>query len=81
MEENQRKMMPPHAGEGVSGPELMELIRQQAKNFGTRVVTDDIVDVDLDAQPFKLTASSGEVAETHALIIATGVAHKRVPLQ
>jgi thioredoxin reductase (NADPH) len=25
------------------GPELMELMRQQAKNFGTRIVTDDIV--------------------------------------
>ncbi len=72
IEEQQRQIMPPHGGEGVSGPELMELIRQQAKNFGTRVVTDDVVDVDFDAQPFRLTASSGEVTETLALIIATG---------
>ena len=33
----------PHA---VTGPELMDLMRQQAINFGTRVVTDDIVEVD-----------------------------------
>ncbi len=33
----------PHA---VTGPELMELMRQQATNFGTRVITDDIVSVD-----------------------------------
>ncbi len=37
-----RQMMPPHKKEGVTGPELMELMRQQAVNFGTRVITEDI---------------------------------------
>jgi len=72
IESNKRQMMPPHAGHGVSGPELMELMRQQAVNFGTRVVTDDVVEVDLDVHPFRLTASSGEVHETMAVIVATG---------
>jgi len=36
----------------VTGPELMVLMRQQAVNFGTRIVTDDIVEVDLKRQPF-----------------------------
>ena len=40
---------------GVSGPELMELMRQQAVNFGTRIVTDDIVKVNFKDRPFKLT--------------------------
>ena len=40
--------------EGVSGPELMDLMRQQAVNFGTRIITEDIVDVDFSAQPFRL---------------------------
>src|SRR5688572_5753133 len=31
----------------VTGPELMELMRQQARNFGARIVTDDVVSVDL----------------------------------
>ena len=48
--------MAPHEQEGVSGPELMELMRQQAVNFGTRIVTDDIVDVDFSQRPFTLTA-------------------------
>jgi thioredoxin reductase (NADPH) len=69
---DQRRMMAPHNKEGVSGPELMELMRQQAINFGTRVITDDIVDVDFDVHPFHLTASQGEVYESHAVIVATG---------
>jgi thioredoxin reductase (NADPH) len=69
---DKRGTMAPHGKEGVSGPELMELMRQQALNFGTRIVTEDIVDVDFSAQPFKLTASDGKTYETHALIVATG---------
>ena len=56
----------------VTGPELMELMRQQAKNFGTRIVTDDVVEVDLSSRPFKLKTLGGEETEAHALIIATG---------
>lgn len=69
---SQRGGLPPHSKKGVSGPELMELMRQQAKNFGTRVVTDDIVDVDFDQHPFKLTASDGSQHETLTVIVATG---------
>src|SRR3990172_4569714 len=36
-----RQYMSPHAGHGVSGPELMEPMRQQAVNFGSRIITDD----------------------------------------
>ncbi len=67
-----RQHMAPHSKHGVSGPELMELMRQQAKNFGTRIVTDDIVKVDLQRHPFQLTASSGEVATAPTVIVATG---------
>ena len=49
--EDRRMMMAPHAGEGVTGPELMELMRQQAVNFGTRVITDDIQKVDFSKRP------------------------------
>ena len=67
-----RQMMAPHNKEGVSGPELMELMRQQAVNFGTRIITEDIVDVDFDVHPFQLTASDGKTYEAHAVIVATG---------
>ncbi len=67
-----RQTMPPHGKHGVSGPELMELMRQQAKNFGTRIVTDDIVKVDFKRHPFLLTASSGDVTQALTVIVATG---------
>ncbi|HVT28346.1 MAG TPA: thioredoxin-disulfide reductase [Lacipirellulaceae bacterium] len=56
----------------VTGPELMELMRQQAFNFGTRIVTDDVVEVDLQRRPFVVRSREGNSHETHALIVATG---------
>lgn len=56
----------------VTGPELMNLMRQQAKNFGTRVITDDVVEVDFSGAPFKLTSLEGKTVEAHTVIIATG---------
>src|SRR5581483_6891844 len=72
IEASRRRLMAPHRHEGVSGPELMELMRQQALNFGTRVITDDIVDVDVATHPFKLTSLTGHVAQALAIIVATG---------
>ncbi len=72
IDDSKRKYMAPHSGEGVSGPELMELMRQQAINFGTKVVTDDIVDVDFSSHPFKITPANGEPVEALSVIIATG---------
>ncbi len=61
-----------NAPHGVTGPELMELMRQQAKNFGTRVVTDDVVSVDLSKRPFTIKTLEGQTVEAHTIIIATG---------
>ncbi len=68
----QRQFMPPHEKQGVSGPELMELMRQQAKNFGTRVVSDDVVEVDFSGRPFKLRSLGAQEVEAQAVIVATG---------
>ncbi len=72
IDEKKRKYMGPHSGHGVSGPELMELMRQQAVNFETRVRTEDVTSVDFSSRPFKLTTAGGEVVETQAVIVATG---------
>ena len=68
---------PDHKRDGVyhyavQGVELMELMKQQALNFDTRVVEDDIVKVDFDSRPMRVIPASGEPVETHTIIIATG---------
>src|SRR5258705_3730096 len=50
----------------------MEFMRQQAVNFGTRIVTDDIVKVDFAKHPFTLWAREGETIQAQAVIVATG---------
>ncbi|MFO0922095.1 MAG: thioredoxin-disulfide reductase [Pirellulales bacterium] len=67
-------MIPPveeHA-HAVTGPELMELMRQQATNFGTRIITDDIVKVDFSKRPFTLTSLENGEFQAETVIIATG---------
>ncbi len=56
----------------VQGVELMELMKQQALNFGTRVIGDDIVDVDFDHRPLKVIPAEEAPVETHTVIVATG---------
>lgn len=62
----------PNEGHQLSGPELVELMRQQAINFGTRVVDRDIVSIDCSQRPFRLTDSQGEVYLAQTVIVATG---------
>jgi thioredoxin reductase (NADPH) len=69
---DRRRLMAPHQKEGVSGPELMELMRQQAAHFGARIITDDIVDVDFSRRPFRLTAREEAEVMARAVIVATG---------
>src|SRR5512133_1118189 len=53
--------------EGILGPELMMSMRQQAERFGTRIMTEDVVRVDLSKRPFVLEDTAGQVVETHAI--------------
>src|SRR5438270_245300 len=62
----------PQPSPGINGPEMMELMRKQAANFGTRIITEDIVGVDFKRHPFILIASDGQTVETLTAIIATG---------
>jgi thioredoxin reductase (NADPH) len=65
------------AKRAVTGPEMMEYMRQQAINFGTRVVTQDIVRVDFKHRPLQLFPANDEgreqpPVEALAVIVATG---------
>jgi thioredoxin reductase (NADPH) len=62
----------PQPTHGINGPELMELMRQQARQFGTRIVTDDIVRVEFNRHPFVLHSLAGQRVEALSVIVATG---------
>ncbi len=57
---------------GINGPELMALMRQQARNFGTRIISKDVTKVDFSKKPFTMTTHDGETIQSHSVIIATG---------
>lgn len=62
----------PQPTHGINGPELVALMRQQAKNVGTRIESKDIVSCVLKKSPFTLTAHDSQTVETRTLVIATG---------
>src|SRR3954447_15257426 len=66
--------------EGVNGPELMMNMRAQAERYGARIVTEDVVSVDLKRRPFVLKDSAGETIEAHSLIISTGASANYIGL-
>ncbi|MGQ9541655.1 MAG: thioredoxin-disulfide reductase [Armatimonadota bacterium] len=67
--------------EGIQGPELMQLFRQQAERFGTQIIIDAITKVDFSQRPFKLWDSAENLYESHAVIIATGASAKWLGLE
>src|SRR6476661_8748888 len=71
----------PGVPEGVLGPELMVRMREQAERYGTRIVSEDVTDVDLSRRPFKVTDSAGTTLEAQALIIATGASANYLGLE
>ena len=60
----------------VQGPWLMEQMKAQAENVGTKIVSDTIVNVDVAKRPFTLTGDSGTIYTCDALVIATGAQAK-----
>jgi len=52
----------------------MGRMREQAVKHGARMMTDDVVGVDLKNHPFTLATSGGETLRAEALIVASGVA-------
>jgi thioredoxin reductase (NADPH) len=61
-----------HGKRAASGPEMMQWVRQQADNFGARIVSDDVISVDFKSRPFTLKTRDGQTAHARAVIVATG---------
>ncbi|MEQ8369741.1 MAG: thioredoxin-disulfide reductase [Alphaproteobacteria bacterium] len=62
----------PGFAEVIQGPWLMEQMTAQAVQVGTEIVSDIIVQVDLDSRPFRAIGDGGVVYTGDTLLICTG---------
>ena len=58
--------------EGVDGQSLMMDMKAQALRFDTRVVTEDVVEIDPNQYPFRLVTTNGTEVFADSVILATG---------
>ena len=66
--------------DGVMGPDLMESMRKQAQRFGSELVTDDIVKMDLVGDIKTLVDGSGNTIKAKPVILAMGSAYREIGL-
>jgi thioredoxin reductase (NADPH) len=66
--------------EGLMGPELMEHFRAQAERFGTEILMEDVVEVDLKNDVKIVKTGAGETYQAKTVILATGAAYRELGL-
>jgi thioredoxin reductase (NADPH) len=67
--------------DGIMGPDLMDSMRKQAARFGSQLITDDIVEMDLKGPIKTLKDGSGNVLKSKAVILAMGSAYREIGLE
>jgi thioredoxin reductase (NADPH) len=66
--------------DGLMGPDLMMKFQAQAERFGTEILLQDVVEVDLKANPKIVKIGTGETFEAKTVILATGAAYRELGL-
>jgi thioredoxin reductase (NADPH) len=66
--------------EGIMGPDLMTKLQEQAERFGTEVVYDDVVELELDGPVKRVKLGNGDEHEAASIIYATGSAYRKLGL-
>lgn len=66
--------------DGLMGPDLMMKLQAQAERFGTEVLMQDVVEVDLKADPKIVKTGDGKTFESKTVILATGAAYRELGL-
>ena len=56
---------------GVTGPDLIAVMRKQAERFGTRFITRNVTQVDFTARPFKIWVGK-QMYQAKTVIVSTG---------
>lgn len=67
--------------DGIQGPEMMEIFREQARRFGTDVILDTVTEVDFSMRPFRLTLDAGDALTADAVIVSSGASAKLLGLE
>ena len=67
--------------DGIMGPDLMDSMRKQSARFGTQLITDDIVEMDLKGPVKTLKDGSGNILKTKSVILAMGSAYREIGLE
>jgi thioredoxin reductase (NADPH) len=63
--------------DGILGPDLMDSIRKQSERFGAELVSDDVIEVDLAADP-KIVKTADGTYQSRAVIIASGSSYREL---
>lgn len=71
----------PGFADPIQGPWLMEQMGDQAKNVGTVMIEDTIVEAKLNQRPFQLIGDSGDVYTGDTLVVATGASARWLGLE
>jgi len=58
--------------DGLSGPELVEKMKEQAEKFGTRIEFDFVTEIVTERHPFVVRTASGKEYEAKSVIVCTG---------
>ena len=66
--------------EGLMGPDLMANFQAQAERFGTEILFDDVVEVDLKGETKIVKTGNGDTFEARSVIISTGAAYRELGL-
>lgn len=66
---------------GISGPLMMEEIREQALRFGVEMVSGEITNVDFSQRPFRCQADDGSIIMAQSVIVATGASARWLGLE
>jgi thioredoxin reductase (NADPH) len=71
----------PGFAEAIMGPDLMDSMRKQAARFGSQLITDDIIEMDLKGPVKTLKDGSGNILKAKSVILAMGSAYREIGLE
>ena len=67
----------PGFDEGIMGPDLMQIMRKQTENMGTKIIDDVVTNVDFSQNPFKVSTASTNF-EAKTVIVCTGATPRKI---